>query len=236
MRKKYFSKLAYKYEIMRIKLALIITAFIGLSLAQLPDGFVYVEDVVPSIKLELRYCTENNFVGQVIDGYIEHKAILTKEAALKLQAAQAELKAQNLSLKIYDAYRPQSAVDHFVRWAKVEHDTIKKAEYYPTVDKKDLFKKGYIASKSRHSSGSTVDLTIVNLETGEELDMGSPYDFFGNASWIKNTNMDRFQRKNRQLLQKLMQKHGFRNYPQEWWHFTLRREPFKDQYFNFEVK
>lgn len=221
---------------MRLKLTFLLTFMVSFCFAQLPEGFVYVKDVVPNIEVELRYCTDYNFVGEVIDGYKENKAILTKEAALGLKKAQAELNKQNLSLKIYDSYRPQRAVNHFVRWAKDVNDTIMKAAFYPKVKKKNLFKAGYIASKSRHSSGSTVDITIVDMKTGKELDMGSPYDFFGSESWIKNSSLNREQRKNRSLLQKVMKNCGFRNYLQEWWHFTLRGEPFKNQYFDFVVE
>lgn len=221
---------------MRFKFAFLLIFMTTFCFAQLPDGFVYVKDVIPNIDVELRYCTDNNFVGEAIDGYKENKAILTKEAAASLKKVQVELEKEGLSLKIYDAYRPQRAVNHFVRWARQVNDTLKKAEFYPRVKKKNLFKAGYIASKSRHSSGSTIDLTIIDLKTGEELDMGSPYDFFGSESWVKNSDLDKVQRKNRKLLQKVMLGNGFRNYPQEWWHFTLRGEPFRNEYFDFVVK
>ena len=149
---------------------------------------------------------------------------------------QAELAKQNLSIKIYDAYRPQRAVNHFVRWAKVVNDTLMKKQFYPRVDKKNLFRDGYIASKSRHSSGSTLDVTLVNLKTGEVLDMGSTYDFFGSESWVENKNLTKVQSKNRQTLQEVMLNNGFRNYAQEWWHFTLRGEPYRNQYFDFLVE
>ena len=221
---------------MRFKLAFLLTFLVSFCFAQLPKGFVYVKDIIPNIQVELRYCTDYNFVGEVIDGYKENKAILTIQAANSLKKAQTELNRQNLSIKIYDSYRPQRAVNHFVRWAKQVNDTLMKADFYPKVKKENLFKAGYIASKSRHSSGSTLDITIVNMETGEELDMGSPYDFFGSESWIKNSNLNREQRKNRSLLQKVMKNNGFRNYAQEWWHFTLRGEPFRNQYFDFVVE
>lgn len=203
--------------------------------SQLPDGFVYVTDVVPTIQLELRYCTDFNFVGEPIHGYYRAVGIVTKPTAEALKNVQAELKSKNLALKIYDAYRPQEAVNHFMSWAKQINDTIMKPHFYPDVDKRVLFRDGYIASKSRHSSGSTVDLTLVNTKTGEALDMGSPYDFFGEPSWVAYSNLTAKQIENRQLLQRIMLKHGFRNYSQEWWHFTLRNEPFKNQYFNFPV-
>jgi len=202
----------------------------------LPDGFVYVESVIPDLNVELRYFSENNFVGDTIDGYNANRLILTKQTAEKLKLVQDELQQQNLCLKVYDGYRPQRAVNHFIRWARALNDTINKSIFYPEVKKKNLFKAGYIASRSGHSRGSTVDLTIMNGETGEPLDMGSPFDFFGEASWVAHENLTDEQKKNRQLLQTVMLKHNFRNYPKEWWHFTLRWEPFPKTYVDFEVE
>jgi len=204
--------------------------------AQLPEGFVYVDDVISDIQIELRYCLNNNFVGQPVDGYNAEVCILSKQATLALKKAQDALKRQNRSLKIYDAYRPQRAVNHFSKWAKNVNDTLMKKQFYPNVDKRNLFKEGYIASRSRHSSGSTLDLTIVDLKTGKELDMGTPYDYFGKASWLLHEDLTEEQKSNRMLLHNIMTKNGFRHYPQEWWHFTLRSEPFKDQYFDFPVE
>jgi D-alanyl-D-alanine dipeptidase len=149
---------------------------------------------------------------------------------------QAELQSQNLWLKVYDGYRPQQAVNHFMRWAKHLNDTINKKNFYPDVEKENLFLEEYIATRSGHSRGSTVDLTIVDGNTGKPLNMGSAYDFFGEASWVDYQNITDRQKVNRELLQTIMLKHGFRNYPKEWWHFTLRREPFPDTYFDFPIK
>ncbi|MBT8310204.1 MAG: peptidase M15 [Flavobacteriaceae bacterium] len=202
----------------------------------LPDGFVYVKDVIPDIEVELRYAGSNNFVGQPVDGYEANKCIITLEAANKLRSLQEELYDYNLCLKIYDAYRPQIAVDHFVRWAKNLDDTINKQKFYPEVNKQDLFLEGYIASQSRHSSGSTVDITLVDGSTGKELDMGSDWDYFGQRSWVDFADISDKQKANRQLLQAFMAKHGFRNYSKEWWHFTLLDEPFVGQYLEFIVQ
>ena len=205
----------------------------------LPEGFVYVDDVIPDIKIELWYCTKHNFVGERIDGYLKPKCILSKEAADALKNVQEELKRFGLGLKIYDAYRPQQAVDHFVRWAKDLTDTAMKAEFYPDVKKKDLFKEGYIAARSSHTRGSTVDITIVALQEGEpatELDMGSGYDFFSPKSWPTYSDLTPSQRAHRMLLQAVMTKHRFKPYPQEWWHFTLQDEPYPDTYFNFPIQ
>ena len=221
---------------MRFVLSILLTLYSFIAWAQLPEGFVYAKTEMPNIKVELQYCNDYNFVGEIIDGYNANVAIMTDQTAVALKKVQVELKKQNLSIKIYDAYRPQRAVNHFVRWAKVVNDTLMKQQFYPRVAKKNLFKSGYIASKSRHSSGSTLDITIVDLETGEELDMGSPFDFFGSESWLANKNLTEVQSKNRELLQKVMLTNGFRNYPKEWWHFTLRGEPYRNQYFDFLVE
>lgn len=221
---------------MRVVLFFLLTLNSLLAVAQLPKGFVYAETEIPTLKVDLQYCTDFNFVGETIDGYNANVAIMTKATAAALKKVQATLAKENLGIKIYDAYRPQRAVNHFVRWAKVVNDTIMKSQFYPQVEKRNLFKSGYIASKSRHSSGSTLDVTIVDLQTGQELDMGSPYDFFGSESWVANTNLTAKQAKNRALLQRVMLDNGFRNYAKEWWHFTLRGEPFRNQYFDFPVE
>jgi D-alanyl-D-alanine dipeptidase len=204
----------------------------------LPDGFVYLQDVIPGITLEIRYYTADNFVGRRIRGYESPVCILSRKAAQALSRVQAELNAFYLGLMIYDAYRPQQAVDHFVKWAKDLTDTKMKAEYYPDVNKKDLFRDGYIAQKSSHSRGSTVDVTIVSLgaDARRKLDMGTPWDFFGPRSWPGSRSVSPAQRAHRMLLQKVMTAHGFRPLKEEWWHFTLGDEPFPNQYFNFAVK
>jgi D-alanyl-D-alanine dipeptidase len=216
----------------------------------LPEGFVDVKQMIPSLQLELRYATTNNFIGQPINGYIQPRCILTRDAAVALAKVQKELTDFSLSLKIFDAYRPQRAVDHFVRWAKDTSDTLMKKYYYPNVQKKNLFRDGYIADKSSHSRGSTVDLTIIplirpipsnNISSEQSpppvsLDMGSAFDLFDPVSHTVNPDLKTQQRVNRLLLKTLMEKHGFRNYSKEWWHFTLIKEPFPDTYFDFPIR
>jgi len=212
---------------------------VGLQNEKLPHGFVYVDKVIPDIVVDLRYYTEHNFVGQRIDGYLKPKCILTNKAANALFHVQKELKPFGLGLKIFDAYRPQRAVDHFVRWANNLEDTRTKSEFYPDIDKNVLIKDGYIAVRSSHSRGSTVDLTIISLQSGkpeEELNMGTGFDFFGPASWPLSLNLPPDQRAHRMLLHVLMKKHGFKHYQEEWWHFTLENEPFLETYFNFPVE
>ncbi len=203
---------------------------------EMPKEFIYVKTIIPDLDVELRYFTSNNFVGDTIIGYNANSLILTKQTAEALKLVQDELRYQNLCLKVYDGYRPQRAVNHFIRWAKELQDTINKEQFYPRVEKRNLFSEGYIASRSGHSRGSTVDLTITDGNTGEPLDMGSPYDFFGKESWIYYQGISKTQKTNRDLLQKIMQKYNFRNYANEWWHFTLRWEPFPETYFDFEVE
>lgn len=205
----------------------------------LPEGFVYVDELIPDIHLELRYYSTDNFTGRRIDGYQGARGILTRQAAEALAGVQQELRPFGLGLKVYDAYRPQRAVDDFVRWARDPADTRMKARYYPDVDKRNLFREGYIAARSSHTRGSTVDLTLVALDAppGDPgLDMGSGFDFFGPQSWPHYSGISPAQRAHRLLLRTLMLRHGFTPYPQEWWHFTLADEPYPDSWFDFPVR
>jgi D-alanyl-D-alanine dipeptidase len=205
----------------------------------LPEGFVYVEELIPNIRVELRYLTDDNFIGRPVDGYTKSRCILTKEAAQALKKVQEELNRFGLGLKIYDAYRPQRAVSHFVRWAKDLDDVKMKSAYYPHVKKTELFRGGYIADRSSHSRGSTVDVTIVSIKESEgysELDMGTGFDLFDPKSWPDNPSMSADQRAHRLLLRTLMTKHGFQPYSKEWWHFTLEKEPYPGAYFDFPVE
>ena len=206
------------------------------SFAELPKSFTYINTKMPNIELDIKYYEQDNFVGEVIDGYLAPKAILTTKATSALTKVQKELNSFGLGLKVFDAYRPQKAVDHFVRWGRDLGDIKMKAIYYPNVKKINLFRDGYIAKKSGHSRGSTVDLTIIDLETKEALDMGSSFDFFGKKSWVNYKNITTQQRANRMLLNSVMLKYGFKSYAEEWWHFTLKNEPYKKTYFNFDVQ
>ena len=206
---------------------------------QLPKGFTYVRDVIPDIVLEMRYCTNRNFTGQPVTGYIKPKAILTVEAAESLKKVQDELRQYRFSVKIFDAYRPQQSVDCFIKWANSPENYKTKALYYPNEKKEYLFKKEYIAPKSSHTRGSTVDLTLVNIDENKnavDIDMGSIFDYFGKESWGTYTNITAQQRANRLLLKTIMEKYGFKSYPYEWWHYTLKNEPFPNTYFNFPIE
>ena len=210
--------------------------------------FVEITDVVPDAILEIRYYSTYNFVGARVDGYLQPTAMLTREAADSLKAASDDLNAQGYRIKIYDAYRPQMAVSHFVRWAEDLNDTAMKPYFYPNVDKSRLFELGYIAEKSGHSRGSTVDLTIVNMTTGKEVDMGGVFDWFGTEShpdcggnpetleYRPNDTITAEQFNNRMVLRTAMMRHGFKPLDCEWWHFTLNNEPYPNTYFTFPVK
>lgn len=204
--------------------------------ALLPEGFSDVKKLIPDLEIDLRYLKQNNFVGKKIDGYQSEKAILSTAAARALMAVQEELTPYGLGLKFFDGYRPQRAVNHFVRWAKDVQDTLMKAQFYPKINKSDLFKKQYIATRSGHSRGGSIDLTLIDFNTCTALDMGSPYDFFGEISHLSYNNLTAEQLANRKLLNSLMVKHGFRAYAQEWWHFTFNNEPFPNTYFDFVIE
>ena len=199
------------------------------------SGFVLLSDLVPGIVQEIRYFSTYNFVGERIDGYEEPCAILTREAARALKTVANQANVMGYRLKIFDAYRPANAVKHFVLWGIEDLDQRMKPFFYPDLEKQALFTEGYIASKSSHNRGSTVDLTLLDMRTGKELDMGSPFDFFSEVSHPDSRLVTEEQYRNRMTLQKLMTKNGFAPIDCEWWHFTLENEPYPDTYFSFPV-
>ena len=212
------------------------------------SAFVNITDVVPDVILEIRYFSTYNFVGARIDGYEQPTALLTRQAADSLKAVSDDLVKQGYRLKIYDAYRPQKGVDHFVRWGKDVKDTLMKRYFYPNECKDSLFIKEYIATRSGHSRGSTLDLTLFDMRTGKEVDMGGTFDWFGREShpdcggdpvsgtYRENDTITAQQFANRMILRRAMLAHGFKPYDCEWWHFTLRNEPYPDTYFKFPVR
>jgi D-alanyl-D-alanine dipeptidase len=204
--------------------------------SHLPNGFVDLSAVVPDIVVDLRYATDDNFVGRRINGYRASRCILTRRAAQALERVQHDLAERGLGLKVFDCYRPKRAVAHFVRWARDPADTAMKSKYYPQIDKRDLFKLGYIATRSGHSRGSTLDLTLVRTANGIALDMGTPFDFFSPKSWTMDLSITAEQQFNRRMLFEAMNRRGFRGYDKEWWHFTLANEPFPRTYFDFVVR
>ena len=207
----------------------------GVKLSDDASDFVLLSEAVPDAILEIRYYSTYNFVGDRIDGYEEPVALLTKEAAAALNEVSAELLEKGYRLKIYDAYRPQEAVTNFVEWAQDEDDTRMKEYFYPELEKDVLFPQGYIAEHSGHSRGSTVDLTLFDMTTEKEVDMGGTFDYFGELSHPDYTDITEEQYANRMILREAMMNHGFKPLEEEWWHFTLENEPYPDTYFTFPV-
>ena len=200
-----------------------------------PSGFVLLAEHVPWIIQEIRYYSAYNFIGERIDGYEEPCAIVTKEAARALKSVSKELYVQGYCLKVFDAYRPACAVKHFMMWGIEDLDLRMKPFFYPDLQKQEIFSRGYIASKSSHSRGSTVDLTLLEMATGREVDMGSPFDLFSERSHPDHKGVTEEQYDNRMRLQKAMLRSGFEPLDCEWWHFTLGDEPYPDTYFEFPV-
>ena len=207
----------------------------GRTLSDDASDFVLLSDAVPDAILEIRYYSTYNFVGERIDGYEQPVALLTKEAATALKEASDELNSKGYRLKIYDAYRPQKAVDHFMRWALDPNDTRMKQYFYPELEKDVLFPLGYIAEHSGHSRGSTIDLTLFDMTTEKEVDMGGTFDYFGELSHPDYKGITDEQYTNRMILRDAMLGHGFKPLDEEWWHFTLENEPYADTYFTFPV-
>ncbi len=210
----------------------------------MPAGFVDAAAVVDGLVVDMHYFGEDNFVGARIDGYEGARCLLSRQAATALARVQQDLAPQGFGLKVFDCYRPTRAVAHFVRWARDIKDVKRKADFYPDVDKRDLFRLGYISNRSGHSRGSTVDLTLVRLGPGQpraevapvEVDMGTRFDFFGVQSWPSSKAVSAEAQASRKILAAAMRRGGFTPYDREWWHFTLRGEPYRDTYFNFPVR
>ena len=199
------------------------------------SGFALLADFVPTVVQEIRYYSTYNFVGDRIEGYEEPCAILTKQAARALKSVSNEAIVRGYRLKIFDAYRPARAVRHFVLWGIEDLDLRMKPYFYPELEKQELFSRGYIAARSSHSRGSTVDLTLLEMQTGKEVDMGSPFDLFSEISHPDYTGITEEQFRNRMILKELMGRNGFVPIDCEWWHFTLAEEPYPDTYFDFPV-
>jgi len=231
-----------------------------MSTEVLPPGFVYLHDIIPDIQVSLRYASKENFVGCIVNGYFSNVSIITKEAALGLKQAQELAKENGYELVIYDSYRPQKSVDHFIKWSEDPNDLqITKDHYYPRTNREEAFNLGYIARKSGHTRGSTIDLTIIsigkcvlnplkpikrNLNDNSTIlflddgtvDMGSSFDLFDEASYTNSTLVNENHQQMRMMFKDIMEKAGFINYHKEWWHYTLKNEPFPDTYFDFDVK
>jgi D-alanyl-D-alanine dipeptidase len=224
-------------SIMRVAFAAVAMLLAGPASAQeKPPGFVDAADVVPALVAEMRYATAHNFVGRPVDGYDAPLCLLSRPAAAALAEVARDLAPQGLSIKAFDCYRPTRAVAHFVRWARDLADVRTKPEFYPDVDKRTLFRDGYIAGHSGHSRGSTIDMTLVRSADGRELDMGTPFDFFSPRAAPSSRQVSAQAQANRALLAQAMRRRGFRPYDKEWWHFSLRHEPYPQTDFNFPVR
>ena len=199
------------------------------------NDFILLTDMIPQALLDIRYYSTYNFTGDRVNGYEAPVALITREAARALKNVSAEVAVKGYRLKIFDAYRPETAVKHFVYWGIEDTDIRMKEYFYPSLEKQELFKEGYIASRSSHSRGSTVDLTLFDMKTGKDIDMGGPFDLFDEISHPGSRLVTDEQYENRMLLQKAMTDNGFLPIEQEWWHFTLQNEPFPDTYFDFPV-
>lgn len=209
----------------------------SVSMAKVPEGFVSLSDICPSMNIHMSYSTAENFTGEIVEGYKARKAYLAKEPADALCLVQAEAQKLGLTLKIFDSYRPAKAVAFFQTWAqRPETNPHIKEMYYPGYTRQQLFEQGYISKRSSHSRGSAVDLTLVDLKTGRALDMGSAFDYFADLSHTDSPKVTEEQKKNRMLLKDLMENKGFKNFSQEWWHFSFKPEPFPEQYFDFDVE
>lgn len=228
------------YKLVRIPywllLYLLIFIVMNVFAEEKPDNFVYVTEIIPSLRQDIRYFSNNNFVGRPIRGYRRPVCILTQTATYALLKVQTALNKKNLGLLVYDCYRPQMAVNDFIQWGQQSEDQKMKTLFYPRIDKKNLFKLNYIARRSAHTRGSTVDLTLVNLQNNQMLDMGTPFDYLDPLSHPDNREVSAQQFQNRMLLRTLMIQFGFRPIKTEWWHFTLQNEPYKNTYFNFLVE
>jgi D-alanyl-D-alanine dipeptidase len=227
-----YSPLAVRYSLIA---AMVATFGAHAAAQERPAAFVDAATIVPGLVADMRYAGAHNFVGRPIDGYQAPHCWLTQAAANALAEVGRDLAPRGLVIKVFDCYRPTRAVANFVRWAHDLGDTAGKVEFYPGIEKRALFRDGYIASWSGHSRGSTVDLTLARSD-GRELDMATPFDFFSPKSWTADPSISAEQHANRVLLTAAMRRHGFRGYDKEWWHFTLSREPFPDTYFDFPVR
>lgn len=200
-----------------------------------PSGFVVLAEYIPAVIQEIRYYSTYNFIGDRIDGYEEPCALLTIEAARALKSVSNEMFVQGYRLKVFDAYRPAAAVKHFVLCGIEDQDIRMKPYFYPDLEKQELFNKGYIAKQSSHSRGSAVDLTLLDMKTGKEVDMGGPFDYFSELSHPDYRGITEEQYENRMILQNAMVRNGFAPIDCEWWHFMLKDEPYPDTYFEFPV-
>ena len=229
---------AHKMTTRRLLNTVLLTVSSTLAPSNMASSDVLIDagEAVEGVVTDIRYAGENNFMGRPVAGYRAAKCWLSPEATFALSKAQRLAKAQGLAILIYDCYRPQRAVDDFVKWVSANEDEPTKAAYYPNVQRSELIDRGYIASRSGHSRGSTIDLTLIAIESGQPLNMGTPWDYFDARSHTASKEVDEATIKNRQTLKRIMESAGFKGYYAEWWHFTLNNEPFPDTYFDIPIQ
>lgn len=229
---------AHKMTTRRLLNTVLLTVSSTLAPSNMASSDVLIDagEAVEGVVTDIRYAGENNFMGRPVAGYRAAKCWLSREATFALSKAQRLAKAQGLAILIYDCYRPQRAVDDFVKWVSANEDEPTKAAYYPNVQRGELIDRGYIASRSGHSRGSTIDLTLIAIESGQPLNMGTPWDYFDARSHTASKEVDEATIKNRQTLKRIMESAGFKGYYAEWWHFTLNNEPFPDTYFDIPIQ
>lgn len=199
------------------------------------DDFAFVDELVPGIRWDAKYATWDNFVGRPVDGYLVNRIVGTRALCAALERARDEAASRGFGLLLWDGYRPQRAVDDFVRWSQQPEDGRRKPRHYPNIERSEMFTRGYVLARSGHSRGGTVDLTLFHLETGELVDMGGDHDLMDAVSHHGAEEIAELEARNRQQLRSIMELCGFSPYAAEWWHYTLRDEPHPDTYFDFPI-
>jgi D-alanyl-D-alanine dipeptidase len=199
------------------------------------DDFVFVDEVVPGLRWDAKYSTEDNFTGKPVDGYLVNRVAGTRMLCAALENAQDKAASLGFGLLVWDGYRPQRAVDCFLRWSRQPEDGSTKSRYYPNIDRSDMVRKGYVAPRSGHSRGSAVDLTLYDPATGDIAAMGGDHDLMDSISHHGAPGIGEVAARNRQHLRTIMETCGFRSYVREWWHYTLREEPHPDTYYDFPI-
>lgn len=205
------------------------------SVSRLPDGFGYIHEKIPTIVTDLIFFSPKNFTGTRVEGYLANRAILTKRAIEALRDVQAALLEFNLGLKIIDAYRPVKATQFLVKWIENPDNVGFSHIFFPKVARDEIISRGYVAKKSEHNRGSALDVVLLSLDDGIEIDMGSRCGLFDEMSHLRYPKLSSQQRANRMLLYQTMKSNGFKSFEQEWWHYRLDNEPYPDEYFNFDV-
>jgi D-alanyl-D-alanine dipeptidase len=199
------------------------------------DDFVFLDEFVPGIRWDAKYATWDNFTGKPVDGYVANRIVGTRALCSALESVQEKAASLGFGLLVWDGYRPQRAVNRFLSWSEQPEDGRTKPRHHPNISRAEMFEKGYVAVRSGHSRGSTVDLTLYHLATGELAPMGGGHDLMDSVSHHGARGIERVEANNRQHLRSIMEDCGFGSYEREWWHYTLKDEPYPDTYFDFPI-